>query len=64
MSAQPDIFIDISSGWGRKWQPIQQHRSQGRDLPGMEGFFHTIARESCERAGLDLADGFRVPLPT
>lgn len=64
MSGQPDFFVDITPVWAQKWAAIQQHRSQGRHLPGMEAFFRGIARESGERAGLELAEGFRVLLPT
>ncbi len=64
MSSQPDHFVDISPVWAQKWDAIQQHRSQGRHLPGMEAFFRTIARESGERAGVQLAEGFRVLRPT
>ncbi len=64
MSSQPDFFVDIAPVWPRKWAAIQQHRSQGRHLPGMEEFFGNIARASGERAGLELAEGFRVVLPT
>lgn len=64
MSAQPDIFVDIAPSWPQKWHAIQQHRSQGRHEQGMEEFFFAIARESGKRAELELAEGFRILLPT
>lgn len=64
MSSQPDFVVDIAPVWAQKWQAIRQHCSQGRHLKGMEDFFRNIARESGAPAGLDLAEGFRVLLPT
>lgn len=64
MSSEPDRFVDIAPVWAQKWAAIQQHTSQGRHLLGMEDFFRTIAQASGERAGLELAEGFRVLLPT
>ncbi|MBA2356126.1 MAG: PIG-L family deacetylase [Acidobacteria bacterium] len=64
MSSQPDTVVDITPVWSQKWAAIEQHRSQGRHLPGMETFFRTIAREAGAIAGLGLAEGFRILLPT
>ena len=64
MSGQPDFFVDIAPVWPQKWEAIQQHRSQGRHLPGMEAFFRGLARESGDPAGMGLAEGFRVLFPT
>ncbi len=64
MSGRPDLFVDITGVWPQKWEAIRQHQSQGRHLPRMEEFFRRIARESGERAGLALAEGFRVLRPT
>lgn len=64
MSGNPDFFVDIAPSWAQKWAAIRQHESQGRHAPGMEKFFRTIAHESGGRAGLELAEGFRVLLPT
>ncbi|GIW07525.1 MAG: diacetylchitobiose deacetylase [Dehalococcoidia bacterium] len=64
MSSRPDFFVDIAPVWPQKWGAIRQHRSQGRHVLGMEQFFRNIARELGGRAGLELAEGFRVLLAT
>lgn len=64
MSSQPDFFVDIAPVWPQKWEAIRQHRSQGRHLPGMEEFFLGIARQLGEKGGCQLAEGFRILLPT
>lgn len=64
MSSQPDFFVDIAPAWAEKWKALQHHQSQGRHLPGMEEFFLNIARKLGEKSGLELAEGFRVLLPT
>ena len=64
MSSQPDRFVDIGPVWEQKWAAIQEHRSQGRHLAGMDDFFRGIAADLGERSGLGLAEGFRVLLPT
>ena len=64
MSSQPDRFVDIGPVWEQKWAAISEHRSQGRHLPGMEDFFRHIARDLGDRSGLELAEGFRLLLPT
>ena len=64
MSSQPDRFVDIGPVWEQKWAAIQEHRSQGRHLHGMEEYFRRIAGDLGERSGLNLAEGFRLLLPT
>lgn len=64
MSDRPNVFADISSAFDRKWAAIREHRSQGRDLDGMEGFFRGIAAEQGRRAGCALAEGYWELLPT
>lgn len=64
MSSQPDRFVDIGPVWEQKWAAIQEHRSQGRHLPGMEDFFRRIGRELGAQSGLERAEGFRLLLPT
>lgn len=64
MSAKPDCFIEVGPVWEQKWSAIQEHRSQGRHLPAMEGFFREVARDLGQRSGLTLAEGFRRLLPT
>lgn len=64
MSSQPDVFVDISAVWPLKWEAIRRHRTQGRDAPSMEPFFHQIAQALGQRAGYPLAEGFRVLWPT
>lgn len=63
MSGGPDVFVDIAPVWERKWAAIREHRSQGRDAPGMEEFFRNIARELGQRAGVELAEAFRLIPP-
>lgn len=64
MSDRPDLSVDIGSVFDRKWAAIRHHRSQGRDLPGMEEFFRNIAREQGRSSGCDLAEGYWELLPT
>lgn len=63
MSDRPNVFIDITKVFDRKWAAIGEHRSQGRHLPGMEAFFHGIAAEQGRRAGCPLAEGYWELLP-
>jgi LmbE family N-acetylglucosaminyl deacetylase len=64
MSSRPDRFVDIGTVWDQKWAAIREHRSQGRHLPGMEDFFRRIGADLGKQAGLQLAEGFRLLLPT
>ncbi len=64
MSSQPDRFVDIGPVWEQKWAAIQEHRSQGRHLPGMRDFFYDIGRALGAQSGQELAEGFRLLLPT
>jgi LmbE family N-acetylglucosaminyl deacetylase len=64
MSDRPNLFIDVTSVFGRKWAAIGRHHSQGRDLPGMEEFFRDVAREQGRIAGCELAEGYWELLPT
>lgn len=63
MSDRPNAFVDIDQVVERKWSAIREHRSQGRDLAGMEDFFRGIAIEQGRRAGLGLAEGYWELLP-
>jgi len=64
MSDRPNVFVDIGGVFATKWAAIRCHESQGRHLPGMEGFFRGIAVDQGHRAGCDLAEGFWELLPT
>lgn len=64
MTGDPDHFVEIADVWARKWAAIRQHRTQGRDDPVLEGYFRSIARANGARAGLRLAEVFRVLLPS
>ena len=63
MSDRPTFFIDIGAVFDQKWNAIKQHRSQGRALPEMEGFFRRIAAEQGALAGCELAEGYWELLP-
>lgn len=64
MSGAPDVFVELGSVFARRMEALRQHRSQGRDHPGLEAFFRRIARLLGERAGCELAEGFRRLPPT
>lgn len=64
MSDRPNVFIDIGSVFGLKWEATRRHRSQGRDLPGMAAFFRGIATDQGRRGGCELAEGYWELLPT
>lgn len=64
MSDRPNVFVDISLAFDRKWAAIREHRSQGRHLDGMEGFFRGIAEDQGRRGGCELAEGYWELLPT
>lgn len=63
MSDRPACFVDISATFDRKWDAIRKHRSQGRALLEMEGFFRRIAAEQGALAGCELAEGYWELLP-
>lgn len=64
MSDRPNVFVDISTVFPRKWAAIREHRSQGRDAQGMEEFFRRIAHEQGDRVGVALAEGYWELLPS
>lgn len=64
MSDRPNVFIDIAEVFPIKWRAIQEHRSQGRHLEGMEKFFRDIAAAQGTFAGCGLAEGYWELLPT
>lgn len=64
MSDQPDAFVDIEPVWEQRMDALHQHRSQGRDQPGVEDFFRQIAGDLGGKAGRRLAEGFRRLPPT
>jgi LmbE family N-acetylglucosaminyl deacetylase len=63
MSDRPNVFVDITSVFDRKWAAIREHRSQGRHLAGMEAFFRGVALDQGQRAGCELAEGYWELLP-
>ncbi|MBI2886861.1 MAG: PIG-L family deacetylase [Chloroflexi bacterium] len=64
MSAHPDFFVDITAQWPVKLRAIQMHRSQGRHTPENDREMERIARENGQRAGVELAEAFRLLRPT
>jgi LmbE family N-acetylglucosaminyl deacetylase len=64
MSDKPDVFVDIEPVWAQRMEALHQHRSQGRDRPGVEDFFRQIAADLGGKAGYRLAEGFRRLPPT
>lgn len=63
MSSDPDHFVEIADVWNRKWAAIRQHHTQGRNDPALEPYFREIARVNGVRAGLRLAEAFRLLRP-
>ncbi len=59
MSDRPDTFVDVEPVWDQRMAALRQHRSQGRDHPGLEGFFRGIAGVLGTSGGCRLAEGFR-----
>lgn len=64
MSQRADLFMSIASVWDIKLKAIRQHRSQGRDTPENDQVMERIARENGVRAGVPMAEAFRILRPT
>lgn len=64
MSDRPNVFVDITRVFDRKWAAIKEHRSQGRHVEGMERFFRGIAVDQGRLGGPGLAEGYWELLPT
>jgi len=64
MSANPSVFVDISQTWPTKQAAIRQHKSQGRATPECDREMERINRENGRRAGVEVAEAFRILLPS
>lgn len=64
MSQHADLFMPIAPVWDIKLRAVRQHRSQGRDTQENDQVMERIARENGARAGVPLAEAFRVLRPT
>jgi len=64
MSANPSVFVDITQTWPTKQAAIRQHKTQGRATPECDREMERINRENGRRAGVELAEAFRILLPS
>lgn len=64
MSQGADLFMPIAAMWEVKREAIRQHRSQNRDTAENDAVMARIARENGARAGVPLAEAFRILRPT
>ena len=64
MSANPDVFIDITDTWPTKLEAIRKHRTQGRAKPDNDREMERINRENGAKAGVEFAEPFRALRPS
>lgn len=64
MSQRADRFVEIADIWTQKMAAVHVYESQGRHLPDVEPFFHRIACQLGQQAGLSLGEGFRCLVPS
>lgn len=64
MSQSPGFFVDVSPVWEVKLRALHCHRSQGRHLPENDRETRRIAQDLGRKAGVQLAEAFRILRPS